>query len=600
MFSSTWTTGAALGLIFLTQGAKADEASEAILAQEADKVNELFHNFIFVICGVVAAIFVTWRILIVSVKYMRQLVCLTNEKQRYFQRPYKNYASLKKYLIYAPIFHKRHNREFQLSTAMNMGVLPTRFQLFGLTAYIGTNIALCLVRIHWDQSLSVVAVEMRHRSGILAVVNMIPLFIMATRNNPLIHWLDISFDTFNLLHRWFGRIVLIETLLHTFSWIVSTVHHKGWATVAAAFQGSEMMMFGLIGAVAMVAITIQSLSFVRHAFYETFKYLHIGLAILILVGVWYHLKLAGLPQTRFLIGAIVIWALERTVRVLIVLYRNVGRGGTKALCEALPGNAVRVTLDVARPWTFTPGQHAYLYMPSIGLFTSHPFSVAWSQEEEDPLAGDGLVGNRQDVLAIRKTTMSFVIRARTGFTNTLLQKAEAAPEGKMFTKCFVEGPYGGAHLMRSYGTVVLFAGGIGITHQVPHVRDLVTGYANGTVAARKVLLVWIIQSPEHLEWIRPWMTEILAMDKRRDILRIMLFISRPRSTKEIHSPSATVQMFPGRPNIETLLDMEVENQVGAMGVSVCGSGSLSDDVRSAARSRQHKSNIDFVEEAFTW
>ncbi|KFY58593.1 hypothetical protein V496_06061 [Pseudogymnoascus sp. VKM F-4515 (FW-2607)] len=600
MFSSTWTMGAALGLLFLTQSAKADEASEAILVKEADNVTDLFHKFIFIICGVMALIFVTWRILIVSVKYIRQLVCLTNEKQRYFQMPYKNYASLKKYLIYAPIFHKRHNREFQLSTAMNMGVLPTRFQLFALTAYVGTNIAFCLARIHWDQPMSVVAVEMRHRSGILAVVNMVPLFVMSTRNNPLIHWLDISFDTFNLLHRWFGRIVVIESLLHTFAWVVSTVHKKGWAAVAASFQNSEKMMFGLIAAVAMVAITVQSLSFVRHAFYETFKYLHIMLVILVLVGIWYHLKLAGVPQTKYIIVVIVIWALERTVRVLLVLYRNVGRGGTKALLEALPGNAVRVTLDVARPWTFTPGQHAYLYMPSIGLFTSHPFSVAWSQEEEDPLAGDGLVGNRQDVLAIRKTTMSFVIRARTGFTNTLLQKAEAAPEGKMYTRCFVEGPYGGAHLMRSYGTVVLFAGGIGITHQVPHVRDLVTGYANGTVAARKVLLVWIIQSPEHLEWIRPWMTEILAMDKRRDILRIMLFISRPRSTKEIHSPSATVQMFPGRPNIETLLDMEVENQVGAMGVSVCGSGSLSDDVRSAARSRQHKSNIDFVEEAFTW
>ncbi|KFY75809.1 hypothetical protein V499_04226 [Pseudogymnoascus sp. VKM F-103] len=601
MFSAAWTMGAALGLLFLTQGAKADAESEAILIEEADSVTNLFHKFLFIICGVVAVIFIIWRVLIVSVKYMRQLVCLTNEKQRYFQRPYKKYASLKKYLLYAPIFHKRHNREFQLSTAMNMGVLPTRFQLLALIAYVGTNIAFCLSRIHWDQPLSVVSVEIRHRSGILAVVNMIPLFVMSTRNNPLIHWLDISFDTFNLLHRWFGRIVVIETLLHTFSWVVATVHRSDWATVAAAFQNSEMMVFGLIGAAAMVAIMIQSLSFVRHAFYETFKYLHIMLAITVLVGIWYHLKLAGLHQTKYLIVAIVIWALERTIRVLIVVYRNMGRGGTKALLEALPGNAVRVTLNVARPWTFTPGQHAYLYMPSIGAFTSHPFSVAWSQEEEDPLAGDGLVGkDRQDVLAIRKTTMSFVIRARTGFTNTLLQKAEAAPEGKMFTRCFVEGPYGGAHLMRSYGTVVLFAGGIGITHQVPHVRDLVTGYANGTVAARRVLLVWIIQSPEHLEWIRPWMTEILAMDKRRDILRIMLFISRPRSTKEIHSPSATVQMFPGRPNIETLLDMEVENQVGAMGVSVCGSGSLSDDVRSAARSRQHKSNIDFVEEAFTW
>jgi hypothetical protein len=246
MFSTRWATCVAVGLIFLTQGVKGDAASEAILNQEADAVNELFHNFIFIICGAVAAIFICWRVLIVSVKYVRLLACLTNDKQRYFARPYKNYAILKKYLIYAPIFHKRHNREFQLSTAMNMGVLPTRFQLFALVAYVGTNVALCVVRIHWDQPLHVVAVEMRQRSGILAVVNMIPLFVMATRNNPLIHWLDISFDTFNLLHRWFGRIVVIETLLHTSSWVVSTVHATGWASVAKSFRTSNLEMWGLI------------------------------------------------------------------------------------------------------------------------------------------------------------------------------------------------------------------------------------------------------------------------------------------------------------------------------------------------------------------
>lgn len=268
--------------------------------------------------------------------------------------------------------------------------------------------------------------------------------------------------------------------------------------------------------------------------------------------------------------------------------------------EALPGNAVRVTLDLARPWNFKPGQHAYLYMPAIGAWTSHPFSVAWSEEASKVDEKNGLITTRQDILAMQKTSMSFVIRARTGFTGKLLKKAEEAPDGKFWTTCYAEGPYGGQHKMHSYGTVMLIAGGVGITHQVPHVRDLVAGYANGTVAARRLLLVWVIQSPEHLEWIRPWMTEILAMDKRRDILRIMLFVSRPRSTKEIHSPSATVQMFPGRPNIETLLDLEIDNVVGALGVSVCGSGALSDDVRKAVRSRQHMSNIDFVEEAFTW
>lgn len=574
--------------------------STKIMEAEAEAVNDLFHNFIFIICGSLALIAFGWRVLIVSVRYVRLLACLGSDKQRFFSTPYQKYALLKKHILYAPIFRKRHNREFQMSTAINMGILPTRCQVLFLLAYIGTNVAFCVTRIHWDQRYSIVAIEIRHRSGILAVVNMIPLFLMATRNNPFISWLDISFDTFNLLHRWFGRIVVLETLLHTVAWIVSTARIDGPSVVGSLIQTDSQIIWGLVGTAAVVLISIQSVSFIRHAFYETFKYIHILLAIVSVIGIWFHLRLAGLPQTKLLVAAITIWGLERATRAFRILYRNIGRGGTKALLEALPGNAVRVTVQLARPWTFTPGQHAYLYMPSIGLLTSHPFSVAWSQESDNSTQERGIVSNRQDILALRKTSISFVIRARTGFTHTLLQKAEAAPEGRCYTKCLVEGPYGGQHLLHSYGTVMLIAGGIGITHQVPHVRDLVAGFGNNTIAARRILLVWIIQSPEHLEWIRPWMTDILAMEKRRDVLRIMLFISRPRSTKEIHSPSATVQMFPGRPNIDALIEMEVENQVGAMGVSVCGSGSLSDDVRNAVRKRQSRTNIDFVEESFSW
>jgi len=270
--------------------------------------------------------------------------------------------------------------------------------------------------------------------------------------------------------------------------------------------------------------------------------------------------------------------------------------------EALPDGAARVTIDMPRPWRFKPGHHAYLYFPTIGLWTSHPFSVAWSQESTDAalMADEKLAMNRQDILAMQSTSMSYIIRARTGLTKKLIAKAEASPDGRFVTKSFAEGPYGGMHMMHSYGTVMLFAGGVGITHQVPHIRDLVAGFSNGTVAARKIVLVWIIQSPEHLEWIRPWMTSILAMDRRRECLKIMLFVSRPRNTKEIHSPSATVQMFPGRPDIGVLVDAEMEGQVGALGVSVCGAGSLSDDVRRVVRDRQGRGNVDFVEEAFSW
>jgi hypothetical protein len=46
--------------------------------------------------------------------------------------------------------------------------------------------------------------------------------------------------------------------------------------------------------------------------------------------------------------------------------------------------------------------------------------------------------------------------------------------------------------------------------------------------------------------------------------------------------------------------MEVEARMGSIGVTVCGSGSLSDDVRRAVRNNIGRANIDFIEEAFSW
>lgn len=53
------------------------------------------------------------------------------------------------------------------------------------------------------------------RNGVISNQYKVPLFIMAARNNPLIAWTNCSFDTYNLLHRWFGRIVALEAITHT-------------------------------------------------------------------------------------------------------------------------------------------------------------------------------------------------------------------------------------------------------------------------------------------------------------------------------------------------------------------------------------------------
>ncbi|KAL8947205.1 MAG: hypothetical protein Q9222_006492 [Ikaeria aurantiellina] len=544
------------------------ESPEQIAAAAIDNVRFARYT-LTVLAAIVFCLFI-FRVVIHTVRYIRTLTCLNNDTQRYFKMPSPAFGAIKQHLLYAPLLRRRHNREIHLAW-FHLGYVPTRVQSLLLAAVVVMNVTLSVSGIEWSGTRAAALSHLRNRTGTLSVVNMIPLVILAGRNNPLISILNISFDNFNLVHRWFGRIVVLQALAHTIAQVLIIVD--------------------------------ESSAIIRHAFYETFLHLHIVLVILSVVFLWKHLE-DTLPQ-KYLLTMIIIWIAERVTRFAVLIYRNVGRGGTKAELELLPGDACRVTLKMVRPWVFQPGQYAFITVPSVGLWTSHPFSVAWSNTGNDTKAQDSEKGYRitaDDILADsnEKTSMSLIIRRRSGFTDKIFEKAERSASGITTISAYVEGPYGGHSVLHSYGTVMIFAGGVGITHQVPFVRDLVAGYASGTVAARKVVLIWVIQSPEHLEWIRPWMTTILAMDKRRDILRIQLFVTRPRSTKEIHSPSATVQMFPGKPNVDTLIEMESENQIGAMGVSVCGTGGLSDDVRAAVRRRQGNRNIDFLEQGFTW
>src|SRR6201999_889496 len=98
-------------------------------------------------------------------------------------------------------------------------------------------------------------------------------------------------------------------------------------------------------------------------------------------------------------------------------------------------------------------------------------------------------------------------------------------------------------------------------------------------------LIWSIANTEALEWVKPWMDEILRMPRRKEVLKVKLFITKPRSRAEVVSRTGTVQMYPGRCNAQTIIDAELKERVGAMAVTVCGPGAFADSVRAAARKR---------------
>lgn len=183
-----------------------------------------FSTRILICLAAVVGVLAVYRAVILAIHYVRTLTCLNNPTQNYFMMPNAVFALFKEHILYAPLFRKRHNRELRLSSALHLGMLPTRFQSIFLACVLGMNVAFCLVGIDFSQPYVKMLGVFRNRTGSLAVVNLIPLILMAARNNPLIALLNISFDNFNLVHRWLGRIVVAEAVVHTCAFCASKVH----------------------------------------------------------------------------------------------------------------------------------------------------------------------------------------------------------------------------------------------------------------------------------------------------------------------------------------------------------------------------------------
>lgn len=571
--------------------------------------DHLFKILLWMSLGMLAIFLLLIRIYQRWRAHLRHLIAmsLTPSQQIYFSRNQTSWVwKIKRYITYAPLKNKRHNREIRLSSAINMGTIPSRPQALMLSLFLLSNLAYTLF-VDWRKmNRYAVAAEMRGRSGVLAVINMIPLIMFAGRNNPLIDILQVSFDTYNLLHRWTGRIVVFESIVHTLCWAYVKYAATGWGGIWTQLSEDAFSGWGMVSVVAMMVMATLSVSPVRHAFYETFLNVHIILAIVTLIGVYIHCDTGRLPQLSYVRVIIILWAVERMARMLRLVWFNYSRHGwSAASIQSVSGGACRVTVHCPRKVHVNPGSHAYLRFGSISPWESHPFSIAWVEHKkysknELPMA----MTEKETDAKLREsetvTDISFIIHAQSGLTRRLHEKA-IQYRGKVFEmKAAFEGPYGGYHSLDSYGHVVLFAGSSGITHQIPFVRHLVSASTERSVATRKITLIWIIRDTEHLDWVRPWMDLILHLPGRRECLVIKLFVTRPRNPGEIHSPSNTVQMFPGRPNVRVLVENEVREQVGAMCVTVCGPGGLADNVREAVREVQEDGVIDFIEESFTW
>lgn len=146
-------------------------------------------------------------------------------------------------------------------------------------------------------------------------------------------------------------------------------------------------------------------------------------------------------------------SLQRMMRLIIIIWRNCGKSLTSATIQVLPGEVARVDIKVARPWKFKAGQYLYLYIPALGLWTSHPFSVAWESEQPNGLFPSVTTPEKSGSSSTKsilsddgqkntRRTVSFLIRKREGFTKKMLQSVGLIHGNCRRVFALAEGPFG--------------------------------------------------------------------------------------------------------------------------------------------------------------
>jgi len=356
-----------------------------------------------------------------------------------------------------------------------------------------------------------------------------------------------------------------------------------------AFSANSKEIWWIWGAVATVATVITVLFsglYVRRGRYELFLVMHVVLAVVIVVGCWYHVTLwygyAGIVwpdaswgyEVWIYIG-VAVWFFDRVWRVGRVLKAGVLRSEV----TDLGGGYIRVDVPGVR-WGPEPGKHVYAYFPTLRPlrpWENHPFSVvptymlrdmkagsregavseSWSKDEEKNLA----VPEVNTVPALDTSTSSagvtLLIKKETGITKYL--KAD----NRLLT--LLDGPYGNNNtkeILRC-DRVLLIAGGIGITGVLPWAYN-----------HWNVKLAWSVSESARLLVEAVELSGVMAKDVR----------------------------VGSRFDVKELIAEEVDAGWDRVGVVVSGPGGLCDDVRAAvvAAGRRGKTVFELEVDAYSW
>lgn len=348
--------------------------------------------------------------------------------------------------------------------------------------------------LYW-QSIQFGSPPLAIRAGMIAVA-MTPWIVATAMKANLISMITgIGHERLGVFHRWGGYLCLFLSLVHTVPFYIQPVWDDGGMTVyQKLFPGGSGLIYGT-GIAALVPLgwlCVASLPFLRSLAYEVFVMLHTPVAIAYVGLLFWHCH-NYLTSWGFLWATVAIWVLSYFLRIFnlnwLKPWRNAWLIGDEAAVTLMAENAIKITIPTQMSWR--PGQYVYLRMPGISIFENHPFTISSLCSEDFPSEYGDLY---------RDCTLVF--RPFGGFTRRVLDTAIEKGPFKTY-RAYLDGPYGGMQReLAAFDTVILFAGGSGITAIVSQLLNLIKRMRDGKAVTKKIEVVWALKRLEAMDWFR--------------------------------------------------------------------------------------------------
>jgi predicted ferric reductase len=237
-----------------------------------------------------------------------------------------------------------------------------------------------------------------------------------------------------------------------------------------------------------------AIPFLRKFLYELFLKSHYALAFVASYALWQHARGGKIfNQDRiFLLTSMGLFVGLNLTRIIGILYLNTSRRLSWTTARVVQFNgAAEVIITVPRPCKIEPGQYFNLWTPAAGFLSFsqiHPFSVAWWSEDEKG----------------RAATVSLLVKAQHGLSRHIV--ATNARESFIVV---LDGPYGQAVDPSGYGTLVLFARGIGIAAQLSVLKRAYMDYQLGNNTLRRISVIWQMDSERGLTAPEPGLSQLI-------------------------------------------------------------------------------------------